>query len=68
MGLSQEELGRRTGLHRTYMSDLERGTRNLALVNILKVAVALEVEASELIPSLSGEIEKERRKRGQRSR
>jgi len=31
-GLTQEELAHRSGIHRTYLSDLERGTRNVALI------------------------------------
>ncbi len=47
-GLSQEQLAERAGIHRTYMSSLERGQRNVGLDNILDLATALEVPASEL--------------------
>ncbi|MDO8612306.1 MAG: helix-turn-helix transcriptional regulator [Dehalococcoidia bacterium] len=47
-GLSQEELAFRAGLHRTYVSSTERGQRNVALVNIEKLATALEVEMAGL--------------------
>ena len=44
MNLSQEELGFRSGLHRTYISDVEREVRSISLDNIQKVANALEIE------------------------
>ena len=48
-GLSQEELGYRSGLHRTYVGGIERGERNPSFTNILRVAEALGVSASELL-------------------
>lgn len=47
-GVSQESLALRCGLDRTYISGIERGTRNPSLTNILKIAAALEVCPSEL--------------------
>lgn len=44
MNLSQEELGFRSGLHRTYISDVEREVRSISLDNIQKIAKALEIE------------------------
>ena len=41
LGLTQEDLAERAGLHRTYLSDIERGTRNPSLVNIDRLAGAL---------------------------
>lgn len=41
--ISQEELADLSGLHRTYVSGIERGERNLSLESILKLARALEV-------------------------
>ena len=46
--ISQEELGDLCGLHRTYISDIELGKRNVSLENIDKSAHALQVKKSEL--------------------
>lgn len=43
LGLTQEDLADKAGIHRTYLSDVERGTRNLSLVNIERLAAALSV-------------------------
>jgi DNA-binding XRE family transcriptional regulator len=48
-GLSQESLAARAGLDRTYISGIERGRRNLSLGNIERLAIALKVEAAELL-------------------
>jgi CheY-like chemotaxis protein len=48
LGISQEELAGRAGLHRTYISDVERGARNVSLESILRLAGALEVTLSIL--------------------
>ncbi len=50
LGISQEELAERAALHRTYVSDIERGTRNLSLESIERLAGALEVSVSALFP------------------
>lgn len=52
-GMSQEELGERAGLHRTYISSVERGERNISLENIFAIAEALGVSASELVSNVS---------------
>ena len=52
LGISQEELADRAGLHRTYLGGVEQGRRNLSLLNILKVAKALEVKPKELFANL----------------
>lgn len=46
--ISQEELGALSNLDRTYISGIERGKRNVGLKNILQIASALGVPASEL--------------------
>jgi transcriptional regulator with XRE-family HTH domain len=51
--MSQEDLGDRSGLHRTYIGHLERGEVNPSLLNILKVAVALEIDVGELLKGLT---------------
>lgn len=48
-GMSQEELGFRTGLDRTYISGIERGERNPTLKNVNKIAKALKVSLSDLV-------------------
>lgn len=48
LGISQEELAGRAGLHRTYISDVERGARNVSLESIHRLAAALEIPASHL--------------------
>ena len=49
LGISQEELAGRAGLHRTYVCDVERGARNLSLESIEKLARALEISTSTLL-------------------
>jgi transcriptional regulator with XRE-family HTH domain len=48
LGLTQEELAERARIHRTYLSDVERGQRNISLLNIERVAQALDMAMSEL--------------------
>jgi transcriptional regulator with XRE-family HTH domain len=48
LGLTQEDLAEKAGVHRTYLSDIERGTRNVSLVNIERIAAGLSVAPSEL--------------------
>jgi transcriptional regulator with XRE-family HTH domain len=48
MSISQEELAYRCGLHRTYLSGVERGIRNPSLDIIEKIAKALNVSVSRL--------------------
>ncbi|MFN8655983.1 MAG: helix-turn-helix transcriptional regulator [Candidatus Obscuribacterales bacterium] len=49
IGLSQEEVAHRAGLHRTYISDIERGARNPSLKTLSRLSEALEVPTSSLI-------------------
>lgn len=48
-GLSQDELALRSGLHRTYVSSVERGNRNVSLENIFALAAALSCDPRELL-------------------
>lgn len=48
LGLSQETLAERADLHRTYITDIERGVRNLSLETIYKIADALGVSVGSL--------------------
>ena len=47
--LSQEQLAAKANLHRTYVSDIERGARNVSLQNIVKLAKALGIKSDELL-------------------
>lgn len=48
-GWSQEELGNRAKLHRTYIGSIERNERNVSLINIEKIAKALGVSIEVLV-------------------
>ena len=54
LGLTQEDLADKAGIHRTYVSDIERGSRNVSLVNIERLASALALRLGELF----GRVEK----------
>jgi transcriptional regulator with XRE-family HTH domain len=53
-GYSQEALAERVGIHRTYIGDVERGTRNVSLLNIVRIAEALSVPVATLFSSVKG--------------
>ena len=50
-GYSQEDFAEMAGLDRAYCGGIERGERNIAALNLIKIANALEVEVGELFPS-----------------
>jgi transcriptional regulator with XRE-family HTH domain len=52
-GLSQEELAVVCGLHRTYVGAVERGERNISLLNIVQFAHALRVKPGDLLEGIS---------------
>ena len=53
-GMSQEALAHVCGLDRTYISGIERGTRNPSLMNILRVADALNMAPADLFAAAAG--------------
>jgi transcriptional regulator with XRE-family HTH domain len=53
LGISQEELAKRSGLHRTYVSDIERGARNPTVGSIQKIAQALQVPVAKLFGGIA---------------
>ena len=48
LGMTQEELAESAGIHRTYVSDVERGSRNLGLANIDRLGAALRISLTDL--------------------
>jgi transcriptional regulator with XRE-family HTH domain len=53
-GLSQEQLSFKAGLHRTYIGMIERGEKNITLVNIEKIANALDASINDLLKFKNG--------------
>ncbi len=51
-GLSQEKLAELADLHRTYIADIERGTRNVGVINIVRLAQALNLSPARLLKEL----------------
>lgn len=52
LGIAQDELARRSGVHRTYISDIERGSRNVSLKSVEKLAKALGISVSTLFADM----------------
>ena len=57
-GISQERLAEEVGVHRTYIGDVERGLRNVGLLNVDRIAQALATDVAGLMT----EVEAERRR------
>ncbi|MEM1169174.1 MAG: helix-turn-helix transcriptional regulator [Cyanobacteria bacterium P01_H01_bin.35] len=55
LGISQEELGFRSNLDRTYISGLERGVRNPSLTALVSLAAGMGISVSELLDNLEAE-------------
>lgn len=51
--MSQEEFAALADLDRAYYGGIERGERNVAVLNLIKIAVALGVEVGRLFPTLA---------------
>ncbi len=54
LGVSQEDLADRAGMHRTYLGGVERGERNVGLLNVLRIARALGVAPAALLKDFHG--------------
>lgn len=59
LGLSQEKFAEIVGLHRTYIGMVERGEKNISLINIHKIAGGLGVTVAELFTTVGDENEEE---------
>lgn len=53
LGLSQEQFADRCGFDRTYISMIERGKRNISILNLLRIAHGLNVRISTLVEGLN---------------
>jgi len=49
LGLTQEQLAEKADLHWTYVSGIERGIRNVSIVNLFHIAMALDVRVRDLV-------------------
>lgn len=56
IGLSQEELAERADIHRTYVSQIERGLKSPTIVTLLRLSNALETTPSNLMKQLESEL------------
>ncbi len=51
-GISQEELADKASLHRTYIGMIERGEKNISIINIEKIAKSLDIQLNTLFNGL----------------
>ena len=68
MGITQEELARRAGLHRTYIADIERGARNVTLRSLANLAKALQLTVGRLFPFASAPVGRQNFASGENNR
>ena len=54
LGISQETLAELSGVHWTFVGQVERGTRNLSLHNIIKLAAGLDIDPAILVAGIGG--------------
>ncbi len=62
LDLSQESFAQKSQLHRTYISGIERGTRNVAFLNLIQIARALELTPEQLLAKVSSVLPEKFRK------
>lgn len=55
-GMSQEDLALESDLHRTFISHVERGVRNISLDNVEKIAMALDVPVFKLLAPMKPDL------------
>lgn len=56
--LSQEELADRSNLHRTYISEIERGLKTVSLLSLFRISKALDIPAHSLILEVENKCKK----------
>lgn len=57
LGLTQSTVAELSGLHRTYVSDIERGRRNVTLESLVRMSLALNISLSQLCRLAESEVE-----------
>jgi len=63
-GISQEELAHAAGLHRTYVGGVERGERNVGVLNLLRISRALSVPIGHFFEGVNASKSSRRHRRG----